>query len=264
MRFGRRFSITLLLGCLVVQSVFARQQSQEIFRWNAGNLMDRNILSEKMYQKGVLVKMLNAQGVNVWAAMAVNGKRLEVLLLVGNEGAQSVDVLPSTIQVQNTAKSKYFKPVPVEKVARDIEKKAQSAAGWAMAGAWFFLRNRTVSNSNTQGSAYGNATVIGPGGAATLNANGGYSESTTTTTTTPNRQAQQWAYERGQNRIDQARIQANTLRQYAFLASTISQRSIAAGLLFFECDKNAAEVLIRVPVGSRVYEIPFRDFEISK
>lgn len=260
----RLLLVLLLIVFLAFQPVLAGQQGQKAFRWTPEASPSQGAVSEKMYESGLLIKILTAQDMTVWVTMAVNDKRLEVLLLVGNDSGLAVHVLPQDVTAQEVAKSKAFKAIPVDKVAQEMEKKARSQAGWVMAGAWWFMRNRMVTNSATQGTVTANATVMGPGGVAHGTLNGGYSESTHSVTTTPNYQAQRWAYEQGANRVQQAQAQANVLRQNGLYATTLKPKTVVAGLLFFEFDKHASEIVLRVPLNGSVYEIPFSGSEIYK
>ena len=273
----RSVRVLCLLVLLFTSSAFGQQESRqdfgvglehliepEAFRWDIQNSSSQRVVSERFYHEGMVVKLLTTQATIVIANVGLNtkAKRFEVVLLIGNEGKRPLDVLPQNVALQVPTNSKFLKPISSEKIAQEIEKKARSQAGWMMAGAWLFMRNRSVSTSETQGTISGNASAIGPGGVANGTFNSGYSESTTTRTTSPNYQAQQWAYERSMNQVEQARAEADEVRKAALLGHTVAPNSMTVGMLFFEYDKNAKEVIVKVRLGRDVYEIPFHTFEM--
>lgn len=257
-----RLKTLLLSVCLLPIALSAVAQSPDRVRWDDSRPPSTGVLSQKVYSDGLVVKSVTADRRTVLAQLTADGKRLEVLLLVANNTDQNFDVLPHLVQV--TGNSKAFKQHSPDRLAAEIEKKARDKAGWELAGAWFFLRNRTVTNSETTGTFFGTATATGPLGTAHGTAQGLGSATTRTETSAPNYQAQQWAYARGQERVRLAQAVASEIRQTALRANTLFPRGRGVGFLYFDFDKGAKEVVLRVPLGGVVYEIPFSADEVGR
>jgi hypothetical protein len=88
-------------------------------------------------------------------------------------------------------------------------------------------------------------------------ANGTYSGTSTSTTSTPDYEAQARADEAIRERNAVLAIQSSQLSNAALRSNTIFPGQSVSGCVFFERKGKAANLVLSVPIGNRIFKFPF-------
>ena len=176
------------------------------------------------------------------------GKYLRADILVLNESAKSVDVLPSNfVLVETSPKQKPLKYVDGDKAIRSAERRlAWGNALTAMGGNMARQQTTTTTNSNGTITAYGNTPAFGT-----------YNGTSTSTTSAPDYAAQARAAQTIQMRNEAFANFANFTSRTILRANTVSPGQSTRGYLLFEGDKKARVVMLSCIVGDTIYQFPF-------
>lgn len=179
--------------------------------------------------------------------MSDTGKFFRLDVFVKNYKETSVNVLPEHFTVESVApKPKVLKQKTPAEIAKSINRRAAWGGFFAAMGGALATEQRT-----TQTTTNGRVSASDNRGNT---ASGTYSEQSTTTTTGSDRAAQERA------RQQQAEIAANANDATAYLdvialrANTLRQDDFIVGAVFFERDKKAETITVRIPIDGVTYE----------
>lgn len=250
----------LALGCtaLAQSTDVGLSQVSNVYRWKQGCTDDGSACGSQTLMNGFTIKRTKANGIILDVLMADTGQMIIAIVAVTNQTAQRFDVLPQAVSLQMIQpKDKVLKYEDPDALGRKIEKRASGNAMLGVLAAAFATRS-TTSQSSVSGFGMGNLSTTDSRGNLTMGTyNGTYSGSATATTTQPDYQLRALVLSRSQARIERSAREAQAIRQVALRANTLEPQGFLIGAIYFERDKKAKEVRLRIPVGGYVMEFPF-------
>lgn len=214
-----------------------------IIRWTAN---ESN--SDSFFVQGLQVKSLEADGIEVRAAVSEAGGYLRVDLSVVNGTSARIDLLPRKSDLFIT------KPKPREvayKTPEQLSNSIRHRATWAtILIAIGSARTKTITSNTYESGSIG---LSGPGGSAS----GYYSGSATTYTTVPDESAriEGQAHMAAVAKKESAQLQA--VEDIAVRANTLFPGQRITGALFFELEKKHDVVLFTLPLGDHIFQFAF-------
>jgi len=228
------------------------------------------------YVNGDVYKTASIDGLLVTVGIEQDSKYKYMRAIIGisNNGSKAVDVIPSDFAIEvSTPHSKTLHYVPAEKIAKSKEKqtgrtnRSRRILG-GFANALSAAAGSSQQQSTTQTTSSGTISAHSSDGTYT---NGAYNGASTSTTSSPDTAAQQRAAEQIRQRnanIAASNAQRNAaasaesarLMQTALSANTILQGRAIGGVVYFEGEKKARIIALRIPIGDKLYEFKF-DFE---
>jgi hypothetical protein len=247
-----RLSSALLL-LLFVLTCSTPSQQVRLISWKNGNMEAVRGWGSQYYDKGYQARLLHVDDVGVGAVGGADKHFYWVMIAVRNDGKIPVDVVPQAFTLQTAdAKPKQLPYVSAQKIAEKIEKTARRDAMLALWGA-MMATTTSMTNSTSSGTVMGNV--------GNVPVNGTYTESGRSTTTQRDDRLADLAVQRGRERVDAAQGQASDIMRRALRATTLAPGNGVSGLVWFERKKKTNMVVLRVPVGECIYEIPLNLLE---
>ena len=219
-----------------------------------------------------LYKTASAGGLVITVAVDQGSKDMRAIFGISNNSSTSVDVIPSDFSIEvSSPRTKTLHYVSPEKIAEAQEKKARQAnssrrirggfanALTALAGEE--SRQQTTATTTSSGTIRAQSSD-----GTSINAT--YEGNSTSTTSSPDYAAQQRTAEQIRQRnyaIAAANAQRNAaasavnarLMQAALRANTVAPGGSIGGVVYFEGDKHAKQMLVRARVASTLYEFRF-------
>lgn len=185
------------------------------------------------YVKGDAIEQITDQGVTVTVSLKDTGKLNRLSVYVDNRSADAVNIVPSSIALhQNSPK---YEELPM-KSERELQNMVGRRVFWgqviASLGAGLSRNRSTITTSSSYGSM-------------------------TTVVDTPDYEGQaRWLAEADQLSL-QGQAVTNMVAQEYLRTTTVFPGSSFAGMLWFKRDKAFGAGVVRLTIGSRLYEFPF-------
>lgn len=220
---------------------------------------------------GSLTKTLSVEGLVITVGIGESPKYTRVSVRVVNNTSGPIDVIPESFALEeSTPKLKTLQFVPAQTVAASTEKKAGQAntsrkvlGGFANAAS--AVAGSGQQKSTTQTTSSGTINAHSSEGTDTT---GTYNGTSTSTTSSPDPAAQERAAEQIRQRnasIAAANAQRSSVAsaeggltmQTALAANTVPPNRAIAGFVYFEGDKKAGIVTLRIPIAGNLYEFKF-------
>jgi hypothetical protein len=203
------------------------------------------------YINGREYETIASDKVGIVVIVETVGKYTRADILVLNESANTVDVLPSNfVLTEVTPKQKGLGYVDGDKVLRSAERRlALGNALTAMGG------NMARQQSTTTTTIAGTVRASTSDGSS---ATGTYSGTSTSTTSTPDYAAQARAAETIQARNDAFSSYASFASRVILRANTLLPTQSVRGYMLFERDKKAKLVMLSGIIGDTIYQFPFK------
>ncbi|HEY2460061.1 MAG TPA: SH3 domain-containing protein [Candidatus Acidoferrum sp.] len=187
---------------------------------------------------GTVVESLTANGITVQVSLHDTGWKFRANVAIANGGTQHVDITPAMFSLDSTSRSLAY---------QDPEKLAKNMTHQVL---W------TEASAGT-GNHKGHTPASTPAAANAMNAS--YKTTGDASATAPNYLIQQQYAEMEAVHDQSTQTMVNTSAQVAKLAlkpAAIQPNSKAAGSVWFEHEKNAQNLVLRVPVGEQTFEFP--------
>lgn len=220
-----------------------------------------------------LYKTASAGGLVITVAVGQGSKDMRAIFGISNNSSTSVDVIPSDFSIEvSSPRSKTLHYVSPEKIAEAQEKKAHGANRSrhirdGFANALTALAGEESGGNSTSTTTSSSGTIRAQSSDGT-SVNATYEGNSTSTTSSSDFAAQQRAAEQIRQR-NYATAAANTQRnaaasaayarlmQTALRANTVAPGGSIRGIVYFEGDKHAKEIIVRARVASTLYEFRF-------
>lgn len=213
-------------------------------------MCDENAGCVHQFVNGHKIKILTADGITVSVSMLDTGKYFRADIAVLNASSTNIDVLPAAFGLEETApKEKLLGYVDVGKIIHSAQTRMAWANALSAAGAGM-QRQQATTNTTSNGTVNVNSS---DGTFAT----GTYNGTSTSTTSAPDYAAQARASETIRERNAMLAIQGSQLSNIALRSNTVVPSQSVSGCVFFQRKGKAANLVLSVPVGDKVFKFPF-------
>ena len=203
------------------------------------------------FVNGLIYKTITTDQIAITVAISSNGKVGRANLTVANKSEAPFDVTPERFTIAETApKIKTFAYMPPEKVVQADAHRA----GWANA-LNAFGAGMATQQVTTQTNSNGTVNATGSDGSS---ANGTYNGTSTSTTSVPDYAAQARARENIRKRKEALAAERQAMEQTSLRANTVHPGQTVAGFVYFEWGKKSEDVMISMPIGDTLYQVPFK------
>jgi hypothetical protein len=205
----------------MAQNPQAEQQEVGTYSWQDGCTQDGKVCGRQMYRDGLALLSLTIAGVSVDVVLVDTGKVILVATAVGNETRRKIDLIPQlfTLRVIKP-KPKNLNFLDPDSFARKMGKSAGSDVSWMMTAA-AFAKSRTAAETGLS--------AIAEGGLK----------------------------DRTESQLEGGASDARVIHEVALRESIVPSRCFITGIVFFEGDKEADQLLLRIPAGGYIFEFPF-------
>lgn len=243
MAFGIRPYVAAAVVVLFCISSAVAQNPRTV-RWKEGDPT-----SDKFTSSGVTVKRFRMDGITVRASMTDG---ISVSVDISNDGRAPVEIRPDLLTLDVVSpRARGLALIPADRAADAAVAIAHNRASMVeFSGS---MATKTVTETHTTWSDSPSA----PLSQRTMTGQTPHVVTTTTTKTVPDDSAR-WS---AKTQADTIRSGASYDRQRvldaALKPTTLAPTYSASGTVYFEREKDPKEVLLRVPVGDLVVEIPF-------
>jgi hypothetical protein len=212
---------------------------------------DENNGCTHQFIDGQKYKILTTDHVVLTVGFSANKKYARVSVRVANISNVQVDVIPEQFTLSETVpKERELAFVPYQKIVRSDA----SRAGWANA-INAFGSGMATQQVTTQSTTNGTVSATSSNGTY---ANGSYSGSTTSTTSVPDYAAQARANENIRRRREAIAAESQELSQSSLKANSLLPGQAVSGIVYFDFDKKAENLILRLLIDHVTYEFPFR------
>ncbi len=226
----------------VASSVLA--QNPRTVRWKEG---DPN--SDKFVSSGVTVKRVRTDGITVRASMTDG---ISVSVDISNDGQTPVEIRPESLTLDVVSpRARGLAYIPADRVADAAVAMAHNRA--AMVEFSGSMATKTVTETHTTWSDSPTAPIS----QRTMAGETPHVVTTTTTRTVPDDSARSSASTQASSIRNGASSDRQRVLAAALKPATLAPTFSASGVVWFEREKDPKEVLLRVPVGDLVVEVPF-------
>ena len=220
-------------------------QSARIVTWSQGTAG-----TDRLLKGGLVVALLTVDGVAVAVSVVRTDDLLWANVSVANQSGSRVDVDPATFTLDAIEpKAKRLAYQEPERIARSMRRRAEwGAALTAIAGEMATTETKTEGVTNVTASARDNEGYRVSGQAR---------GTTTVTTRSKDQQASDRAAADAERITSTATTKAADLLGRSLKANTLLPGEQIGGAVFFDRDKRARQVMLRVPIGAVVYAFPY-------
>jgi len=218
-----------LTAAAPMQSAFRKSLASaavdnNVAHWTAGTAGSDQFLSNDS-----LVESLTVNGVTVQVTLHDTGWKLRANVAVANDGHEQVFVNPSAFTLQE------FSPSIKSLAYQDPKEMAKSVAHGVL-----WTSNSATSPSSSQRAAVIDASYNTP----------------FVSTQTPNYMVQAQSEQLSAEQHDVDLTAVRQIHNTALREGTVAPGAESSGAVWFERDKKAAQLVLRVPVGQTVFEFP--------
>jgi hypothetical protein len=200
-----------------------------VARWTSGGAG-----SDQFYSDDSLVESLTVNGVTVQVTLHDTGWKLRANVAVANDSSEQVMITPSSFQLSE------FAPAVRTLAYQDPKEMARSVSHGVL---W-------TSESATSSTAFAPQHA---GAAATVNV--GY-KTPFAATQTPNYLVETQSQQLSAAKHDVDLNAVHQIHNTALKQGAVVSGAKSSGAVWFERDKKAEQVVLRIPVGSTIYEFP--------
>ena len=200
-----------------------------VARWTSGGAG-----SDQFYSDDSLVESLTVNGVTVQVTLHDTGWKLRANVAVANDSSEQVMIIPSNFQLSE------FVPAVRTLAYQDPKEMARSVSHGVL---W-------TSESATSPTGFSPQHA---GAAATVNV--GY-KTPFATTQTPNYLVETQSQQLSAAKHDVDLNAVHQIHNTALKQGAVVPGAKSSGAVWFERDKKAEQVVLRIPVGSTIYEFP--------
>ena len=200
-----------------------------VARWTSGGAG-----SDQFYSDDSLVESLTVNGVTVQVTLHDTGWKLRANVAVANDSSEPVMITPSSFQLSE------FAPAVRTLAYQDPKEMARSVSHGVL---W-------TSESATSPTGY---SAQHTGTAATVNV--GY-KTPFAATQTPNYLVETQSQQLSAAKHDVDLNAVHQIHNTALKQGAVVTGAKSSGAVWFERDKKAEQVVLRIPVGSTIYEFP--------
>jgi len=212
---------------------------------------DESSACTHQYIDGQKYKILTTDRAVITVGLAANKKYARVSIRVANISSSQVDVLPEQFTLSEVVpKERELAYVPYQKIVRADA----SRAGWANA-LNAFGSGMATQQVTTQSTTNGTVSATSSNGTY---ANGSYNGTTTSTTSAPNYAAQAQAQDNIRRRREAIAAESQELSQSSLKANSLLAGQTVSGNVYFEFDKKAENLVLRLLIDHVSYEFPFK------
>jgi hypothetical protein len=246
-----KFCPPVISVAVLALTTFGFSQTPRIVRWD---ISDAN--SKRVVRKNVIVKQLQADGVDgitVTASIEDRYDSFSVEVEIRNSGKQNLDLRPQNIQLQMIRPgTRNISLIPADKVAkRLIDSENSRAFGIEAAGAAAI--KTVVEHVPVTEVKHNPSSVTDP----TQPAVTVETRIDVVHKTAPDDHARFVASAQAANIRMRAEADGRRILRTALSATLLTPNSQAGGRVYYDRGKNAGEVLLRIPLGDLIVEIPF-------
>lgn len=248
----RFFTISALVTVLVPAMAFGQDASPDagvrstVVSWGPAAPG-----SDRLLKDGLVIAVLVRDSIAAAISIVRSDNQMWANVSISNSSQRRLDIDPSTFTLEVAEPNRKHLPyLDPERLARSIRRRAAwGAALTEIAGEMATTETETEAETNVRAQARDNEGYRAQGTARST---------TTVTTVTRDEQARARAAADAERITATAATKASDLVNRALRANTLMPGDEIGGVVFFERDRRARLVVLRVPVGELVYEFPYQ------